>query len=41
MPNITIYLNDEDFGKFIQSDKKKEIKDKCVKVIKKGLNGAK
>ena len=39
MPNITIYLNDENFAKFTKSAQKKVLKDKCVKLIQKGLNG--
>jgi len=38
MPNITIYLENEVYAKFITSEKQKDVKDKCVDLIKKEIN---
>jgi len=37
MPNITIYLENEVYAKFITSDKQKEIREKCIDKIKENV----
>jgi hypothetical protein len=34
MPNITLYLDNETYAKFVVSKNQKAIKDKCVEQIK-------
>ena len=37
MPNITIYLDNVTYSKFVVAENQKEIKDKCANMIKESM----